>query len=247
MARSNSVRLYVGDELTPGRALALDREAAHYLGNVMRRTAGDPVLLFNGRDGEWRAEIGEVGRKAVTLQVREQTRPQSVPADLWLLFAAVKRGPTDLIVQKATELGVSEIHIVTTERSQSERLRPERLHVIAREAAEQSRRLDLPGITPPEKLADLLDRWPAERALIFCDEGGTAPAALDGMAAAARKDSPAAVLIGPEGGFSEAERARIAAHPAALSVSLGPLILRAETAAIAALVLWQAARGDWRA
>lgn len=253
---STDPRLYVTQNLAAGQAIALPKEDAHYLVNVMRRGEGDTVRLFNGRDGEWRARLVEASRKTAVLEPVEQTREQIGVPDLWLLFAPVKRQKTDLIVEKATELGVSRIAPVITARTQSDRIKPERLQLIAKEAAEQTERLDLPEIAELEKLDRVLDGWDASRKLIFCDEAGDDTDQPWGGArgrgqpmSAALSDvaqGPAAVLIGPEGGFSEAERQRLRDHDAVIPVTLGPRILRAETAAVAALVLWQSLQGDWR-
>jgi len=253
---STDPRLFIGQDLAAGQAVALPKEDTHYLVNVMRRAAGDTVRLFNGRDGEWRAQIVETGRKAAILEPLEQTRPQAGVPDLWLLFAPVKRQKTDLMVEKATELGVARLCPVTTARTQSERVRIDRFRTITKEAAEQTERLDLPEIDELERLDRVLDGWDPARRLIYCDEAGDEAgepwggargrgqpmaAALAGLEA-----GPAAILIGPEGGFSEAERTRLRDHDFVTPVTLGPRILRAETAAMAALVLWQSVHGDWR-
>jgi 16S rRNA (uracil1498-N3)-methyltransferase len=237
----------------------LGREDTHYILNVMRRAEGDGVRLFNGRDGEWSARIAEAHRKGASLELVARTRPQCEVPDLWLLFAPVKRQKTDLIVEKATELGVREIHPVSTRRTQGDRSKPERFHIIAKEAAEQTERLDLPLIAPIERLERMLDGWDPARLLYYCDEAGDETdeeggAAWGGQAGRAgpmldvvRADlaGPAALLIGPEGGFTPEERTRLRGLDFVRAVSLGPRILRAETAVIAALALWQAARGDW--
>ncbi|WP_203294788.1 16S rRNA (uracil(1498)-N(3))-methyltransferase [Maricaulis parjimensis] len=253
---STDPRLYVTQNLQSGQAIALPKEDAHYLINVMRRGEGDTVRLFNGRDGEWRARLVEASRKTAVLEPVEQTREQIGVPDLWLLFAPVKRQKTDLIVEKATELGVARIAPVVTARTQSDRIKPERLQLIAKEAAEQTERLDLPELAGLEKLDRVLDGWDASRTLIFCDEAGDETGQPWGGARgrgrpmsdtlADAEAGPAAILIGPEGGFSEAERQRLRDHDAVIAVTLGPRILRAETAAVAALVLWQSLQGDWR-
>ena len=237
----------------------LGREDTHYILNVMRRGEGDGVRLFNGRDGEWTARIADAHRKGASLELVVQTRAQCEVPDLWLLFAPVKRQKTDLIVEKATELGVREIHPVSTRRTQADRSKPERFHIIAKEAAEQTERLDLPLIAPVERLERVLDGWDPARLLYYCDEAGDGSdddggAAWGGQAGRAgpmldvlRADpvGPAALLIGPEGGFTPEERTQLRGLDFVRAVSLGPRILRAETAVIAALALWQAARGDW--
>ncbi len=241
---STTPRLYVEDDLAAGRIVELGADQSHYLQNVLRRGEGSDVLLFNGRDGEWRATLTNVSKRGVRLSVETQARPQSAPPDLWLLFAPIKRQRIDWIAEKAAELGVRAAQPVVTERTNVERVNIERLRAHAVEAAEQCGLLSVPEIRPPEPLAAVLDSWPAGRRLLFCDESGQAPPALDALRAAAA--GPWAVLIGPEGGFTERERERLAALPAALAVSLGPRIMRADTAAVAALALVNAALGDWR-
>lgn len=238
------IRLHVKDRLAEGAQLALDEKAAHYLVHVMRLAAGDELLLFNGRDGEWRARLIAAGKRGRQLEVLSQMRPQTGGPDLDLVVALVKRARLETIIEKAAELGARRVRLVTTERTNTERVRLDRLAAIATEAAEQTGRLDTPEVSGPERLASLLAGWPAERRMMFCDEAGEAPPVL--AALAGLTTGPWAVLIGPEGGFSPAERARIRANPAAVPVSLGPRILRADTAMIAALTLWQAALGDLR-
>jgi 16S rRNA (uracil1498-N3)-methyltransferase len=236
------IRLFVTDGLSPGSRIAVAPEQVHYLVNVMRLAAGDELRLFNGRDGEWTAQVAEAGKRACQLETIEQVRPQTSGPDLDLVVALVKRARLETIVEKAAELGARRVRLVVTERANADHTRVDRLAAIATEAGEQTGRLDVPAVEPPVKLAALLADWPAGRLLMFCDEAGEAPPALDALAG--RAAGPWAVLIGPEGGFSPAERALIRALPAAVPVSLGPRILRADTAAIAALTLWQAALGD---
>lgn len=243
-AKANTkIRLLVDAALGAEAPVALSREQAHYLRDVMRRTAGDGVILFNGRDGEWRAELAELERKTATARCIEQLRPQAPGSDLWLLFAPVKKARLDIIVEKAVELGASRLQPVITRHTDVERVKTARLAAQVREAAEQCERLTVPDVMDPVALTDALSSWPAERPLLFADEAGGAPAlaALQGMAGEA-----AAVLIGPEGGFAPEERQAVTALPQTVRLSLGPRILRAETAVIAMLTLWQAARGDWR-
>ncbi len=236
------IRLFVTQDLASNARIELAPEQAHYLTNVMRLVTGDELLLFNGRDGEWRAGIALVARRAAALTVLAQARGQTIGPDLDLVVALVKRARLETIVEKAAELGARRVRLAITERTNIERTRLDRLAAIAVEAAEQTGRLDVPAIEPPRKLAGLLADWPADRPLMFCDESGDAPPALTALTG--RAAGAWAVLIGPEGGFSPAERALIRAHPAAVPVSLGPRILRADTAAISALTLWQAALGD---
>jgi 16S rRNA (uracil1498-N3)-methyltransferase len=236
------IRLYVTEPLTAGPLVLPNPDQAHYLVNVMRLQAGDELRLFNGRDGEWRASLAAAGKRSCQLEVTERTRDQQTGSDLDLIVALVKRARLETIVEKAAELGARRVRLAVTERTNADRTRVERLQAIAIEAAEQTGRLDVPGVAAPEKLEQLLAQWPAERPLMFCDEAGEAPPALEALAG--RAGGPWALLIGPEGGFSPKERVAIRALPAVVPVSLGPRILRADTAAIAALTLWQAALGD---
>ena len=317
------IRLYVDQSLSPGARVRLEAEQGRYLRTVMRRGVGDGVLLFNGRDGEWRSTVAEVGKRGVTLAVVERTRAQVAGPDLELIVAAVKKARLETVVEKAAELGVARVRLCVTRRTNLEHLRMERLRAIAVEASEQTGRLDVPEIVEPERLERMLDDWDDGRRLMFCDEAGDdpeaawggehgraapaltalagratstpavtdkrrgsealggassaidaglparatrtaatlsdpvlatlpkgrAPGADSAAAALSRLPTPPppwAVLIGPEGGFAPEERARLRALPFATAVALGPRILRADTAAIAALTLWQAALGDWR-
>lgn len=237
-------RLFVTAALEPGAALALDEGQAHYLLHVLRAGTGDRVLLFNGRDGEWQAEIVSAGKRKIMLALRKQTSRQAPVPDLWLVFAPVKKTPSDYLVQKATELGVSKLQPVFTRRTIVTRLNEERLLANAVEAAEQSARLSVPEIGPPLALGKLLAAWPEERRLFFCDEGGDARPLAD--AARDAGGGPAAILTGPEGGFDPAERQMLRQLPFVTPVTLGPQILRADTAALAALAIWQSVGGDWR-
>jgi 16S rRNA (uracil1498-N3)-methyltransferase len=234
------IRLYVTAPLAAGAQVAPDKEQAHYLLNVMRLGAGDELLLFNGRDGEWRATVSSVSKRACILAVQDQTRPHQAPPDLELIAALVKRSRIETIVEKAAELGARRVRLVTTRRTNSDHTRIERLQVIATEASEQTGRLDVPEIVAPEKLERVLDGWDPNRRLMFCDEGGDARPILE-----LDQRGPWAILIGPEGGFAPEERDRLRAQAYVTPVSLGPRILRADTAAIAALALWQARLGDW--
>lgn len=235
------IRLFVEAPLTAGVGVELVEGQAHYLRHVMRQSAGAPVALFNGRDGEWRARLAVTGRRGASAEVEACTRAQADPPDLELVMALVKRARLETIVEKATELGARRIRLIVTRRSQADRANTERLRAIAIEAAEQTGRLDVPEVLGPEPLESVLDGWTPGRALAFCDEAGEAP-----PLPAAAPAAPAALLIGPEGGFGPAERARLRALPFVTPVALGPRILRADTAAIAALTLWQATFGDWR-
>lgn len=236
------IRLFVPQPLSPDAGVLPTLDQSRYLTQVMRLKIGDSLLVFNGFDGEWRCVIAEVLKKGVVLRAEEQVRPQSTGPDLELLISVVKKSALEFAVEKAVELGVRRIRLVVTHRTQTQHVRMDRLDAIAIEAAEQTGRVDVPLVDEPMKLGDLLDGWEAGRRLMFCDETGGAPA----MAALAPySPSPWAVLIGPEGGFSPEERDRLRALPFTTAVSLGPRILRADTAAIAALTLWQASVGDW--
>lgn len=233
-------RLFVETELALGE-IRLDGPAAHYLGQVMRIKIGDPIKLFDDKTGEWLALARSVARRDLIVEVTERLREREPVPDLWLCAAPIKKGPIDWLVEKACELGVDRILPVLTRRTVVDRLNLDRLRSHMIEAAEQCGRTALPSIVEPVKLAALLRDWPAERALFFADETGGAPA-LEAMRA---RPGPAALLIGPEGGFDAEERDAIRAHPQAVGITLGPRILRAETAAAAAISLWMAAAGDW--
>ena len=237
------IRLYVPNDLAAGAQLALDEGQSRYLAAVMRQAVGDVVAVFNGRDGEWTAAIATVGKRVVTLTAQVCTRPQHLGPDLDLIIALVKRGRLETIIEKATELGARGVRLVSTERTNADHVRLDRLRAIATEAAEQTGRLDVPQITETLKLDRLLADWNPARRLLFCDEAGDAATVLE----AVTTPGPWAILIGPEGGFSPAERDHLRALPYATPATLGPRILRADTAAISALTLWQAAVGDWRA
>lgn len=237
------IRLFVTSDLSTDARLTLDEGQSRYLAAVMRLATGDLLLVFNGRDGEWRASVEAVGKRAVTLVVEAQARPQAIGPDLDLLVALVKRARLETIVEKAAELGARRIRPVITERTNADHTRVDRLQAIATEAAEQTGRLDVPQVWEPVKLEKLLGTWDEGRSLLFCDEAGDAKPALEALAGAS---GPWAILIGPEGGFSPKERQALREQPFATPATLGPRILRADTAAISALTLWQAAIGDWR-
>jgi 16S rRNA (uracil1498-N3)-methyltransferase len=236
------IRLHVPQPLSPDAAVAPTLDQSRYLTQVMRLRIGDGLLVFNGVDGEWRCVIAEVLKKGVVLRAEEQVRPQSTGPDLELLISVVKKSALEFAVEKAVELGVRRIRLVVSHRTQTQHVRMDRLDAIAIEAAEQTGRVDVPMVDEPVKLADLLEGWEDGRRLMFCDETGGAPA-MTALQAAGQ--DPWAILIGPEGGFSPEERDRLRALPFTTAVSLGPRILRADTAAVAALTLWQAAVGDW--
>ena len=240
----NSQRLFVRDGLSAGATVVADRGQANYLLNVLRRKSGDEILLFNGRDGEWRARIDATGRRGCVVEAVEQMRAQVPAPDLHYLFAPLKHARLDYLVQKAVEMGVGRLRPVFTRHTQASRVNVERMEANAIEAAEQCGILAIPAIDAPLPLDTILGDWPAERRLIFCDEGApaVAPAAVLGELAA----GPAALLVGPEGGFAPEERETLRRLPYVVPLSLGPRILRADTAAVAALALVQAFIGDWR-
>ncbi len=250
------IRLFVPDPLFLGADVAPSPDQARYLTLVMRLTAGDEILLFNGRDGEWRAALAEVSKRGCRLKAVAPTRPQTSPPDLDLVVALVKRARLEIIVEKAAELGARRVRLLITRRTNADHTNVVRLQAIATEAAEQTGRLDVPQILAPEKFEPLIEAWPADRRLMFCDEAGDDPGAEWGGARGRARPAldvlrddaagPWAVLIGPEGGFTPEERERLRRASFVAPVSLGPRILRADTAAISALTLWQAALGDWR-
>lgn len=253
---SSTPRLYVTSDLAEDGYVAVNEGQAKYLSRVMRLRVGDRVRVFNGRDGEWDGVIDHFEGKTLLLKVKAQRRTQSQGAGLSLLFAPLKKTRTDFVVEKATELGVASIQPVFTARTQPGRVNTDRLQALAMEAAEQTERMDLPLILPAVPLPQALDGLDRSVTLYFCDEAGDeADAPWGGTPGrarpmvdvlAAREIGPAAILIGPEGGFSPEERRDLRGRAGTVPVGLGPRILRAETAAVAALALWQAEHGDWR-
>ena len=251
-----SPRLYVDEPLRMGTSVGLEAAQTHYLTTVLRLKPHDSVLVFNGRDGEWRALLNGSSKRSATLVVEQLTRPQTAATDLHYLFAPLKRARLDYVVQKAVELGVSCLQPVSTRHTQADRVNVARMRANAIEAAEQCGILNLPEVHEPVGLATALDRLQASRLLVFCDEDApiTDPAAAlagakSGIKSEAESgpDAPAlAVLIGPEGGFSDDERALILQRAATVRLALGPRILRADTAAVAALAIVQTVLGDWR-
>ncbi len=235
------IRLYVEQALGEGQSLPLTRDQAHYLFGVMRQGVGAYVALFNGQDGEWLAQVSEAGKRGGVLTCVEQTKPLMMPPDLWLLFAPIKKARTDFIVEKAAEMGAARIMPVQTRFTNSERIRQDRLQAHAVEAAEQCGGTYVPEVCDLQKLDKVLADWPEDRQLMFCDEAEAGSALRLGQAGGDKW----AILIGPEGGFSEGERDRLKAFPFTRVVSLGPRILRADTAAVAAMTMWQQALGDW--
>ena len=238
------IRLYVESALSEGTSFEATDDQSHYLGHVMRAKEGDVLSVFNGHDGEWIARIVRAAKRSCVLACERQIQNQQEVPDVWLVFAPIKKTPADYVAQKATELGVRVLQPVMTRRTIVSRVNIDRLRANAVEAAEQSGRLTVPDVRDPEKLDRLLDAWPRERRLVFCDEGGDAP--FMGQALKSEPDGPFAILSGPEGGFDPKERAIIRERSFALPVSLGSRILRADTAALAALAIWQSAKGDWR-
>jgi 16S rRNA (uracil1498-N3)-methyltransferase len=239
------IRLFVAADLKAGARISPTPQQAHYLVRVMRLALDAPVLVFNGRDGEWRARLADVGKRGCALAIETLTRAQTAPPDVELIVALVKRPRLETIVEKAAELGARRVRLAITQHTNADRANLGRLSAIATEAAEQTGRLESPLITGPDPLAALLTDIEARaRRLLFCDESGDAAPAAAALSGAA--GGPWAVLIGPEGGFTVSERAAIRGLALSTPVTLGPRILRADTAAIAALALWQSGLGDWR-
>lgn len=234
-------RLHVPDDLSAGAQIDLPRETAHYLTNVIRKSVGDSVRVFNGTGGEWRAEIKSAVKKSATLNVTEQLRTLMVVPDVTLLFAPVRKHRTAFIIEKGTELGVRTFQPVQTTRTQFPRLNIDKARLQAIEAAEQTERLDIPEINELKPLLDVLAAW-GDTPILFADESGDAGDARD---VCAKLTAPLAILIGPEGGFTDAERDELRDMDNVHPVTLGPRILRADTAAIALLSVWQSVSGDW--
>jgi len=237
-------RLFVDAGLAPGLSIEATRDQAHYLMTVLRLDAGARILLFNGRDGEWAGELSPLSRKKLELKIVEQTRPQPPAPDLVYLFAPLKVGRLDYMVQKAVEMGAGRLQPVLTQHTQMHRLNIERLRANVVEAAEQCGVLSVPAVDEAVKLAALVEDWPQDRRIFFCDEGFETHNPVGILKRAA--ESKFAVLVGPEGGFSQEERSMLLAHPRVTPIPLGPRILRADTAAVAALAIVQATIGDWR-
>jgi 16S rRNA (uracil1498-N3)-methyltransferase len=236
------IRLFVEHPLGPGQPVPLSADQAHYLFGVMRLGVGAVVLLFNGRDGEWRADVAEAGKRGGILVCAALTKPLVLPCDLWLMFAPIKKARTDFIVEKAVEMGVARILPVQTQHTHADRIRQDKLQAHAMEAAEQCGATVVPQVTELAGLEKVLAGWDGRRRILWCNED----LAGDGVALADHaRGQPWAILIGPEGGFSDREQARLRGMECVVPISLGPRILRADTAAVAALTLWQAALGDW--
>lgn len=236
-------RLFVEEPLAAGGLLVLDRERAHYLAHVLRQAEGAPLLLFNGRDGEWRGVIAASGKKGVTLRIEEQTRPQEPLAPLTYAFAPLKHARLDYMIQKAVEMGAGVLQPVLTQHTQATRINLDRMRANAIEAAEQCGIIAVPQVHPETKLASFLAARPADDTLIFADEDAPLREGMDALAGL--RGQSATLLIGPEGGFSDEERALLLRQARVIRLSLGPRILRADTAAVAALALVQSLAGDW--
>ena len=238
----SKIRLYVDQPLAEGQSISLTRDQAHYLFGVMRKGVDTHVSLFNGQHGEWRGVVTQAGKRVGELVCEARTRELQMPPDVWLLFAPIKKARTDFIVEKAAEMGVARICPVQTDYTNADRIRQDRLQAHAIEAAEQCGGTYVPAVDDLVPLSRVLAHWPADRRLMFCDE-----ATVDGTGATLSRSDPGpwAILIGPEGGFSPSERARLRGMDTAQPVNLGPRILRADTAAVAALTLWQTTYGDW--
>ena len=243
MTTDFETRLYVEDPLGRGAVVSLGPDRAHYLRNVLRLRPGARVALFNGRDGEWLSEITDLGKKSATLTTAGLIREQTIEADIWLAFAPIKRARIDFIAQKATELGAALLWPVFTQYTAVERVNTDRLRANAIEAAEQSGRLSVPAVREPVRFADLIEAWPADRRMYCCDETGGGMPVIRAFSAAPK--AVAGLMIGPEGGLAKAELDQLDKLPNVCRVSLGPRILRADTAALAALACWQAVAGDW--
>jgi len=238
-------RLFIEGDLGDGAAVECGRDQAHYLGHVLRLAPGDPVVLFNGRDGEWLAHIVSIGKRSAIMAVDNLLRPQAPEPDLWLVFAPVKRAPLDFLVQKATELGVSALMPAITRRTVVGRVKRERMLANAVEAAEQCERLTVPSVGEARPLSQVLESWPAERRILLCAEAGEA-APINNFLRDSGSGGPWAVVTGPEGGFDQTELDLLTKLTNVNAVGLGPRILRADTAALAALACWQAVLGDWQ-
>lgn len=246
-SHKNLNRLYIDAPMGGGSNIVLDKSQSNYLLNVLRKRAGDEIVVFNGRDGAWLAKIALAGKKTAELVLEQQTAPQTPASDLWYGFAPLKSARLDYVVQKATEMGVGTIQPVLTQHTQVTRIKHDRLTANAIEAAEQCEVLSIPTVAPEVTLARLLDSWPqmhGDRKLILADEGENAASPIDLLRNL--DGEKLGLLIGPEGGFSDEERDLLRKKPFVVPVSLGPRILRADTAAVAALALIQAIIGDWR-
>jgi 16S rRNA (uracil1498-N3)-methyltransferase len=240
----NAPRLFVAADLVEATTIICTSPQANYLKNVLRLRPGDDILVFNGRHGEWRAELADAGKRGASLIVRAEVRPQEGGPDIDYLFAPLKRARLDYLVQKATEMGVARLRPVLTRRTTPERVNVERMRANAVEAAEQCGILRIPEVSAPEKLDSVIAGWDATRPIVFCDEASEERCPFTTLARL--EPGPLALLVGPEGGFEDGERALLSSKPFVTRISLGPRILRADTAAVAALALVNAVLGDWR-
>ncbi len=236
-------RLFVTEDLRADTAIAASKDQFNYLANVLRKSEGDEVLLFNGRDGEWTARIALTGKKRLALHIEQAVRPQPAPSDLHYLFAPLKQARLDYTVQKAVEMGAGVIQPVLTHHTQSSRINAHRLHANAIEAAEQCGILSIPNCHEPIKLVKLLENWDADRRIIYCDEAANTHNPMSILQSV--KENKRALLLGPEGGFSDEERHLLQSCAFVTAIPLGPRILRADTAAVAAMAVLQATIGDW--
>ena len=237
----NKIRLFVDHTLGEAQSVPLNKDQAHYIFSVMRKSIGETILIFDGNNGEWEASIEEISKKSGVLLCIKQTKPQIMPPDLWLFFSPLKKVRTDFIVEKATELGVAKIIPVQTEHTNADRVNLSRLSAHAIEAAEQCGGIYIPKIEKLQKINEVLENFPLDRRLLFCDEKLQASEVnLENL-----KKGKWAILVGPEGGFSEIERKYLKGLKFTFSISLGPRILRADTAAVTAISLWQNYLGDW--
>ena len=237
----NKIRLFVDHTLGKAQSVPLNKDQAHYIFSVMRKSIGETILIFDGNNGEWEASIEEISKKSGVLFCIKQTKPQIMPPDLWLFFCPLKKVRTDFIVEKATELGVAKIIPVQTEHTNADRIKLSRLSAHAIEAAEQCGGTYIPKIEELQKINEVLENFPPDRRLLFCDEKLQASEVnLENL-----KKGKWAILVGPEGGFSEIERNYLKGLKFTISISLGPRILRADTAAVTAISLWQKYLGDW--
>ena len=237
----NKIRLFVDHTLGEAQSVPLNKDQAHYIFSVMRKSIGETILIFDGNNGEWEASIEEISKKSGVLLCIKQTKPQIMPPDLWLFFSPLKKVRTDFIVEKATELGVAKIIPVQTEHTNADRVKLSRLSAHAIEAAEQCGGTYIPKIEELQKINEVLENFPLDRRLLFCDEKLQASEVnLENL-----KKGKWAILVGPEGGFSEIERNYLKGLKFTFSISLGPRILRADTAAVTAISLWQNYLGDW--
>ena len=243
MSKKNKIRLFAFQELEVGQTYTPNEAQSHYLKNVMRLKSGDDVFLFDGMSGEFKSTVSACGKKELTLKIEEKVLNFEKSPDIWLLFALLKKENTDIVLQKAVELGASKIIPVQTEYTQKQAFKPERARLQIIEAAEQSRRLDIPSLENLTSLPDLLQNWPSSRKLIYLNETGEGNSFFDAQQSL---NAPAALLIGPEGGFSKKELEILKNMAYTQSVTMGRRILRAETACVAALACWQAFCGDWR-